>query len=54
MVRQPPRKPRTERTERQQDQRRLYRERQARQEMRRRLDAADLLPVCEEYALYRP
>lgn len=47
-------RPRTERTERQQDQRRVHRERQARQEMRRRVDAADLLPVREDEARYRP
>ena len=47
-------KPRTEKTERQQDQRRLRRARVEVQQMRRRLEAPDLLPVRDDGDRYRP
>lgn len=47
-------KPRTEKTERQQDQRRKHRERQDRQDVRRRFDQPEVLPVREDVGLYRP
>jgi len=53
MVRQPPR-PRTEKAERQRDQRRVARDRQAQQDLRRRTDQPDVLPVREEEGRYRP
>ena len=52
-MRTPP-KPRTEKTERQRDQRRIARERLERQEVRRRAEVPDLLPVREDGGLYRP
>lgn len=45
---------RTEKTERQRDQRRIAQERQAAEELRRRLDRPELLPVREEDGRYRP
>lgn len=46
--------PRTEKTERQQDQRRVHRERLAREELRRRAEQPDLLPARDDGARYRP
>lgn len=45
---------RTEKTERQRDQRRIAQERQQREELRRRAEAPDVLPVREEEGVYRP
>lgn len=47
-------KPRTEKTARLQDQRKVARERQAAQELRRRIDQPELLPVRDEGGVYRP
>ena len=44
----------TPKTERQRDQRQRSRDRQAAQELRRRLDRQDLVPVREEEGVYRP
>lgn len=52
-VSRPPR-PRTEKAERQRDQRRVARDRQAQQDLRRRIEQPDLLPVREEEGVYRP
>ena len=43
----------TPKTERQRDQRQRSRERQAAQELRRRLDRQDLVPVREDEGVYR-
>ena len=48
------RQPRPPKAARQQDQRRLARDRQARQDLRRRAEAPDVLPVREEEGVYRP
>lgn len=48
------RRPRTEKTERQRDQRQRSRERQAAEDLRRRLDRPELLPVRDEEGVYRP
>ena len=48
------RQPRPPKAARQQDQRRLARERQALQDLRRRLDRPDVVPVREEEGRYRP
>lgn len=51
----PPKRPqRSPKAVRQQDQRRVNRERQAREELRRRLDQPDELPAREEEGVYRP
>ena len=48
------RKPRPPKSERQQDQRRLARERQFQQDLRRRLDVPDVVPVRQEEGIYKP
>ena len=53
-VNQPADRPRTPKTERQRDQRRLARDRQAQQDVRRRAEMPEVLPVREEGGLYRP
>jgi len=51
----PAQRPRTPKTDRQRDQRRLARDRQAQQDLRRRIDQpADLLPVREDEGRYTP
>lgn len=45
---------RTEKTERQRDQRRIAQERQQREELRRRAEAPDVLPVRDDEGVYRP
>lgn len=52
-INRPPR-PRTPKTERQRDQRRVARDRQAQQDLRRRIDQPDLLPVRDDEGRYRP
>jgi hypothetical protein len=47
-------KPRTEKTDRQRDQRRVARDRLAQQDLRRRLDQPDVLPVRDDDGRYRP
>ena len=50
-----PKPARPDKATRQRDQRRVARDRQARQDLRRRIDRpADLLPVREEEGRYRP
>ena len=53
-MRPPKRPPRPPKAVRQQDQRRVNRERLAREELRRRVDRPDLVPVREEEGRYRP
>jgi len=53
--RQKPPKPRTEKIERQRDQRRTYRDRLVNDEVRRRFEQPDVLPVRDdEGSGYRP
>lgn len=52
-INRPPR-PRTPKAARQRDQRRVARDRQAQQDLRRRIDQPDLLPVRDDGGLYRP
>ena len=47
-------KPRPSKAARQRDQRRIARDRQAQQDLRRRADQPDVLPVREEEGRYRP
>ena len=47
-------KPRPSKAARQRDQRRIARDRQAQQDLRRRFDQPDLLPSREEEGRYRP
>ena len=50
----PPKPPRTDKATRQRDQRRVARDRQAQQDLRRRVDQPDVLPLREEEGAYRP
>lgn len=47
-------KPRPSKAARQRDQRRIARDRQTMQDLRRRTDRPDVLPVREEEGRYRP
>ena len=51
---QPAPKPRPSKAARQRDQRRVARDRQTLQDLRRRADQLDVLPVREEEGVYRP
>lgn len=51
---QPPPRPRTAKAARQRDQRQVARDRQAQQDLRRRAEQPDVLPVREEEGAYRP
>lgn len=51
---QPAPRPRPSKATRQRDQRRVARDRQAQQDLRRRADQPDVLPTREEEGRYRP
>jgi hypothetical protein len=51
---QPAPKPRPDKAARQRDQRRVARDRQTLQDLRRRADQLDVLPTREEEGAYRP
>lgn len=50
----PQKPPRPDKAARQRDQRRVARDRQTLQDLRRRADQLDVLPVREEGGVYRP
>lgn len=50
----PQKPPRPDKTARQRDQRRVARERQTLQDLRRRADQPDVLPVRDDEGRYRP
>jgi hypothetical protein len=49
-----PKPPRPDKATRRADQRRIARDRQAQQDLRRRAEAPEVLPVREDGGLYRP
>lgn len=51
---QRPRPPRQGKADRQRDQRRVARERQAQQDLRRRIDQPEVLPTRDDEGRYRP